>query len=470
MTALKQLAQVWFENPWLYLSRVVTCAWLRQAVDQVPPHAVRWRRSPRLTVDCDRNSSIMTGSDLESASKKKVAAANTTRRGLKIGYVAASTLPYHVSGYTTRTHAIMRAFTMIGADVVAFTRPGYPWDRSDRFCTPDQHETIVDRVRYHHLRHPSNRWPVLFYTHWAASTLTQSAHAHQVDVMHAASNHVNALPALLAARRLGIPFYYEMRGLWELTRVSRQPDYLHSQAYRQGLALERLVATRADRLYVISQQLKHFVCTQWGVPEANVALLPNCVDPDSFSVAHSSDVESRTIGYAGSLIGYEGLDVLVEAIARLKAQGELVHVRIVGHGEAQADLSRLAQRLCVTDRIEFLGRMEPEAAQAVIRRCAVVCLPRRPHDVCRIIPPIKLVEALAMGKPVIVSDLPVLRDELGPHPAGWFFRAGDSVDLAAVIHDAFADESRLVQLGHQARAYAVRQRNWQSFVTPIMEP
>jgi glycosyltransferase involved in cell wall biosynthesis len=96
-------------------------------------------------------------------------------------------------------------------------------------------------------------------------------------------------------------------------------------------------------------------------------------------------------------------------------------------------------------------------------------LPRKSYEVCRIVPPIKLVEALAMGKPVIVPDLPVFRDELGPEPAGWFFNTGDAQDLARVIGEALARPDRLTELGVRARDYAVSQRSWQRYVAPMVE-
>lgn len=105
----------------------------------------------------------------------------------------------------------------------------------------------------------------------------------------------------------------------------------------------------------------------------------------------------------------------------------------------------------------------------MIARCALVCIPRRPFEVCRIVPPIKLVEALAVGKPVIVPDLPVFRDELGPTPGGWFFRAGDAQDLARVIDGALARPDVLAALGRCGREYALGQRNWARFVTPIID-
>jgi len=383
-------------------------------------------------------------------------------------YVAASALPYHTSGYTMRTHEVIRALGAAGACVHVLTRPGYPWDRKDRLRDATDDETTVDDVHYLHARHPLNSRPVLHYALQAARVVAEVAARQRVAVIHAASNHVNALPALLAARQLGIPFQYEMRGLWELTRISRQPGYEHTQAFRQGLDLEGLVARHADRLFVISEQLGRYVHERWGVPKERISLLPNCVDPDGFAVARSEDIEPRSIGYAGSLIGYEGLDTLIEAVAQLRSPGVTVSVRIVGDGEARRDLETLAGRLGILGQVQFLGRQPPEVAREVIRRSALVCLPRKPFKVCEIVTPIKLVEALAMGKPVIVPDLPVFRDELGPSPAGWFFRAGDAKDLAQTIEMALADSSTLAAMGAKARQYAVSERCWKRFVPPVV--
>ncbi len=384
-------------------------------------------------------------------------------------YVAASAFPYHISGYTTRTHEVIRALRSAGADVHVLTRPGYPGDRKDRQLDADGEETVVGDVRYQHATRPLNNRPVLQYAVQASRVVAEIAVRKRVAVIHAASNHVNALPALLAARQLGIPFQYEMRGLWELTRISRMPHYMGSQAYKQGLQLEGLVALSSDRLFAISEQLGNYALEHWGVDAGRMALLPNCIDPDEVLPADPAQVEQNSIGYAGSLIGYEGLDNLLEATASLVQQGKAIQVRIAGEGEARRDLEELAQRLGLGQHVQFLGRMEPAKAKEMIARCAIVCIPRKPFQVCEIVPPIKLVEALAMGKPVIVPDLPVFRDELGPEPAGWFFRAGDAQDLARVIDGALAQPERLAELGLQGRDYAVSQRSWRRHVTPIVE-
>lgn len=379
-------------------------------------------------------------------------------------YVAASALPYHSSGYTNRTHEVVCALQAAGAGVCAVTRTGYPADRKDRLADASGVETVVGGVRYQHLTAPANNRPALHYALQAAPVIAALAARERVAVIHAASNHVNALPALLAARQLGIPFQYEMRGLWELTRVSRTPGYEGSQAYRQGLQLEGLVAAHADRLFVISAQLGRYVRQAWGVAGERMALLPNCVDPQRIVAADPLGVIPDSIGYAGSLIGYEGLDTLIDAVPRLLRAGRPVTVEVIGEGEVRPQLEAQVAQLGLAGVVRFHGRMSPVAARDMLGRCALVCIPRRPFQVCEIIPPLKLVEAMAMGKPVIVPDLPVFRDEMGDEPAGWFFRAGDAVDLARVIGSALSDRGTLVAMGHAARVHATTRRRWHDFI------
>lgn len=385
-------------------------------------------------------------------------------------YVPASSLPYHISGYTTRTHAVIRALRDAGVGVHALTRPGYPWDRPDRVVQAGGRETNVDGIAYAHARHPANNRHVLQFALQASTVIADAARKHRVAAIHAASNHTNALPALLAARKLGIPFHYEMRGLWELTRASRMAWFENSARYKLGLGLEGLVARHADRLFVISRELGRYVQENWGVRPERMALLPNCVDPQAILPADPAKAEPNTIGYAGSIMPYEGLDTLIEAVAMLAERGVEVRVRIVGDGEAKGGLEELSRRLGQTGRIEFLGRVHPARALEILEGCSLVCIPRKPFQVCEIVPPIKLVEALAMAKPVVVPDLPVFRDELGADPAGWFFRAGDAADLAGVIEEALREPARLAALGAKARAYVLEHRTWDRFVRNVAQP
>jgi glycosyltransferase involved in cell wall biosynthesis/SAM-dependent methyltransferase len=381
-------------------------------------------------------------------------------------YVAASALPYHTSGYTIRTHELVRAMVASGLDVTVLTRPGYPWDRPDSKGEPQNEQTVVDGVPYLHRTDPSQAIPLDVYFDEAARAIAAVAKEKRVAVIHAASNHVNALPAMLAARSLGIPFVYEMRGVWELSRASKLLDYETSERFQIGIDLEAFVAKNADRVYVISHALGSYIET-WGVDAARIALLPNCVNPDTIRKTESAQAdkiaEVFTVGYAGAMVGYEGLDVLVEAIALLKARGQRVDARLIGDGDMRPALESLVAERGLGDQIEFLGKLAPPKARLQLAVTNAVAIPRKAHHVCEIVPPIKLVEAMALGMPVVVPNLPVFCEEVRDDDTGVLFKAGDAADLANAIERLIGDPQRVIAMGERARAHVSRERVWRRF-------
>lgn len=501
-------------------------------------------------------------------------------------YVPASCLPYHISGYTTRTHEILKALAnaigdisrtniettnsyenvssnttnhkFLDGKIFVLTRTGYPWDRKDSLVYPDAGKdyNILDGIRYDHLKTPKNSKLTALYAEEASLEFEKYIVKKHISCVHAASNHVNALPALIAAKRLGISFQYEMRGLWELTRISRQPEFAKSHNFKLGLDLEAFVAKHADRVFVISNQLSLYIQKNWGIPKEKIFLLPNCADVDKLKPdtsieenskeksdltiedcdtesallskdlsSLSSDVNNEknsenfiyatskiVIGYAGSLIVYEGLQTLLKAMDILVNRKNMnIHLNIIGDGEYRNTLEELARSLGLNNNVTFFGRLSPLEAKNKQDECSLICIPREPFEVCQIVPPIKLVEAMAKGKCVVVPDLPLFVDELSivdnvtnnkaldsnslsisnsnfessskvgsakqlsleelsNNDSGCiFFRSGNFENLAEVLANHLSNLDELVKRGIKAREYAIKNRQWKMFV-PFIFP
>lgn len=419
-----------------------------------------------LKVPCFINRQLSKGI-LNRAIKKRRAYSCGERQ--KLLYVAASCLPYHISGYTARTHEILKSLQSHGYDAHALTRPGYPWDRRDRLADPADSVTTHDGIRYRHFRHPTNSRQVADYALSGARQIEEYAITNKVTRIHAASNHVNALPALVAARHLGLPFQYEIRGLWELTRASRFPAYYNSPPFRMGLELEKYVASHADRIFVISRQLGLYISHHWNIEPERISLLPNCVDMARVHPDPDVEVEQDLIGYAGSLISYEGLDVLLEALAILRSKGKVVKLLVIGEGEARADLENMAQKLGLGQQACFTGRLNPATARKRLSRAAMICLPRKNFEVCKIVTPLKLVEAMAMGKALITPDLPVFKDEIGELASGWTFKANDAEDLARLIGENMTQYAKVKVQGQLLCEHVKHTRQWDHFICDLMD-
>ncbi|NKJ43120.1 glycosyltransferase [Novosphingobium sp. SG720] len=384
-------------------------------------------------------------------------------------YCAASALPWHTSGYTTRTQALLQALAAQGVDLVALTRAGYPWDRADSAGTPEALATRHDGLDWQHLRQPSQSLPLDIYIERASIGIARLAKARRVAAIQAASNHVNALPALLAARRLGIPFHYELRGLWEMSRAANVPGFAGTERHALGLELEAFVARAATRVFAISQPLADHVIAQWRLDPARVALLPNGIDSAGFASISADPLPRTTIGYAGALVSYEGLDLLIEALALLKAQGLDIDLLVMGDGPLRASLEEQAQRLGLAQAVTFTGRLDPAQARARMAACHIACLPRRRSDVTELVPPIKLVEAMALGLPAVVPDLPVFRAEAQHGETALFFTPDHAADLAHAIATLATDPALAQQLGQAARSHAAANRDWNTIANAVVQ-
>src|SRR5699024_6111471 len=110
-------------------------------------------------------------------------------------------------------------------------------------------------------------------------------------------------------------------------------------------------------------------------------------------------------------------------------------------------LAELARELGIADRVRFPGRVPAAEARRWVESLDVVVVPRLDRAVSRSVTPQKPIEAMALGRPVILSDLPALRETVSGadgNPHGVLVEAGSVRHLADAILDlAIDDESRV---------------------------
>jgi glycosyltransferase involved in cell wall biosynthesis len=175
--------------------------------------------------------------------------------------------------------------------------------------------------------------------------------------------------------------------------------------------------------------------------------------------------DAITVGTVGTLNAYEGIEVLVDAVAWLRHSGNEVQLRIVGDGPERIALEKRAADLGITDATSFTGRVPHDQVAREHQAIDIFCVPRHDLPVTRLVPPLKPVEAMALGRPVVASDLPPLRELLGPDGDGFQRRgllvpAGDAEALAdALLHLIDAPDVRR-QLGANAHDWVARTRTW----------
>ena len=388
-------------------------------------------------------------------------------------YCAHSVAPYNSNGYSTRTNGLVEGMASAGLDVVVAGRPGYPWDvKTD--VSPEESSSFETRINgISHFFSSGPSWTGDRLDHYLENSVdsyVQVAMRSRAETIQAASNHVTALPALLAARRLGLPFIYEVRGLWEVTKASVNSQWNESEAFELAKKLETFVATAADLVFAITEQVREELIHR-GVSPEKIVVLSNAVNTAKFSPLppHRGTLESLgipqgapVIGYAGSLVEYEGLETLLEATKSLAENGHEFHTVIVGDGASLPRLVEKAKELGVTNKVTFTGRVKPSEVSKYMSVFDILPCPRIPLLITEMVSPLKPLEAMSAGKAVVLSDLAPLRDIAGTDGLrARLFQAGNAAHLAAVLAELIQDPLQREEMGRRARLWTVRERNWQ---------
>lgn len=396
----------------------------------------------------------------------------------KIAYVLHNTLPYASGGYATRGHGLGEAIQGKGFEIIMVGRPGFPLDiKRDMLESEVLTEQSIDGLNYTFTLSPRrDKTSLQEFIELASEELTKKFMEVRPSIVIAASNHLTGLPALIAARKLGIPFIYEVRGFWEITRISREPEFEYTEFYKILCDLETIVADRSDHVFTLTTPMLEELEAR-GVTSNKITLLPNSCNPDRFEpklrdyeLASTLNIPNHVpvVGYIGTFVQYEGLDHLAEACGLLKSRNIEFRLLIVGNentatnekGPITQKILEVAKLFDFEDWLIMPGRIPHEEVEAYYSLIDVAPFPRKPQPVTEMVSPMKPLEAAAMKKAIIVSSVRALTDMITDEINGLVFEKGDISDLAKQLERLISDEKLRYQLGENARVWVETERTW----------
>jgi len=283
----------------------------------------------------------------------------------------------------------------------------------------------------------------------------------KVDLIHARSR-APAWSALLAARRIGVPFVTTYHG-----------------AYGESNRLKRLynsVMARGDVVIANSRFTAGLIAARYATPPDRIAVIHRGVDPAAFDPAAINpervaalrrrwDIgpDRRVILHAARLTRWKGQAVLIDAAARLQAQGRLGDAVVVLAGDPQgrddyvADLRSRIARLNLEEHVRLPGHVTDIAAAYLAAHVTVIAS-TEPEAFGR-----TAIEAAAVACPVVATDLGAPPETVLAPPAaptegatGWLIPPGDAEALAERLALALAlPEPVRTRMGERARRHVL---------------
>jgi glycosyltransferase involved in cell wall biosynthesis len=274
--------------------------------------------------------------------------------------------------------------------------------------------------------------------------------------------------------RLRAPVVYEAHTI-AADAAKALPDLLTGAPAAPASKLDRLarrdarVWRAADGYVTITAGLRDELARRFG-PRSHLEVIPDGARPPSplhgfGETGRADDDHARpapsdfTIGYAGHLYPWKGVDLVIEAVAALPDTRAL----IVGGHDKEPDLARVkafAAQLDCASRVTFTGLIPPADVAARLRECDVLTLPNPASAISSAFTsPLKLFEYMASGRPIVASDLPAIREVLRHEDNALLVQPGDPQALVAGIARIKDDAALGRRLADQARS-DVRDFTW----------
>lgn len=380
-------------------------------------------------------------------------------------------VPYLQNGFTMRSRYTLLSQKDAGLDPFVVTSLGFPRkDGVDRFPATD----ILDGITHYRLDlgpgyptdQPFDR--LLSDYAWLAAKV---ARRERPAIIHASSGfrgYDTALVGRALRDHLRLPLVYEVRSFFETTWTADHDRAESSEHYQRRHDTENRAMQSADAVITIADAMIEDIASR-GVPRERIHLMPNGVDPAAFEPQEPDPELVRRYRLAGKTVfGYvssldhprEGHEVLIEATAKLLARGRKVACLIVGDGARREELEGLARRAGVGNAVIFTGRVPHDEVRAYYALLDVFVVPRRNDRAARFVTPLKPFEAMAMAKPVVVSNLPALLEIAAPGERGLAFPHGDADGLADAIETLIDQPETRRRFGQTGREWVLAERTW----------
>jgi len=391
---------------------------------------------------------------------------------MHILHVFDHSIPLH-SGYTFRSRAIIREQRKRGWTTAHLTSPKHNQAKSGQSGPIPAYEE-VDGLGFYRCEPVARRLgeqPVLnqyFVMRDLEKRLDEVIAREKPDLIQAHSPALNAIPAIRAGHRAGIPVVYEIRAFWEDAAVSHGTSSEGGLRYRLTRALETRAVRQADGVTCICQGIRGDLIKR-GIPDDKITIIPNAVDIENFEPIEGRDAQlaaqlglddKPVVGFIGSFYAYEGLDLLLAAVPRVLESLPDLQGLLVGGGPVEQQVREQVQQLGIGERVHFTGRVPHDQVSRYYSLVDVSVYARHPMRITELVTPLKPLEAMAQKSLFLASDVGGHRELVRDGENGVLFRAGDVDDLAEKLRGIFADRERWAALREAGRHYVESERNW----------
>jgi len=385
---------------------------------------------------------------------------------MKILHILDHSLPLQ-SGYAFRSQNILQAQRKRGWQPVALTSPKHEESWKGSFQSQEE----ISGCRYYrtgavsHNTFPSEAEIRLMIS--LARRTQEVIEIEKPDILHAHSPILNAISALWVGRKRRIPVVYEIRAFWEDAAVDHGTYSEDSWKYKLVKLIETWLCRKADHVGVLCYGLKGDLIKR-GISPEKITVVYNGIDVEDFNTCEP-DAEylkawdlngKKVIGFIGSFYRYEGLDLLINAFSQLSTTMPDAMLLLVGGGEMEQELKEQIQRLNLNEKVIMAGRMPHDHIPGIYALIDILVYPRYSMRLTELVTPLKPLEAMAMGRALVASNVGGHRELIRHDETGILFEAGSVGALVEALERLLKDKSQRKKVEKQEYSWVRQVQTW----------
>ena len=242
-------------------------------------------------------------------------------------------------------------------------------------------------------------------------------------------------------------------------------DRIREQIYKVVLPLTNFFS---DGVTVISPLMKKQICDEYNIDKNRVGIWSSGVSLETFDFEATDHINDTRFGnkefivtYHGTLSQNRGLQETVKAIKLLNRKYPDIAFFMLGDGKAKDELDSLIRELDLQNNVFLHKSVTYEDVPKYIASCNVGILPFPNLNWWRVSSPLKLMEYLAMGKSVIVTNIEAHREVLNNSSCGVFIKSHEPEEIAEGIEKTYHLRNKLRKMGKIGRELVIRKYTWE---------
>lgn len=220
---------------------------------------------------------------------------------------------------------------------------------------------------------------------------------------------------------------------------------------------------KVDRLIVLSQSGIDITSKYYGIKKEKILALPNGINIDRFSKA--LELENKTknqlnIGYIGTMYEWQGVKEIVKSAKDVINECDNVKYILVGSGPLLDELKRMTQDFKIENYFRFYGAVDSRMIPELMNSIDIFIMARPSTIATETVVPLKIFEAMAAQKTIIISNVGGLTEVLKPGSECICINPGSTIELTEAIIDLYNNPNKRVLIAKNAYEKVVSYPSW----------